>query len=247
VANARPRDASYTTYTGYLKNATYDSPYYGSVNVSDELSGKPGEPPKISVGSECSGFIANPDGHVVTAGHCVDDAEGKQAIINQAIDKALNMGMNPSEAPGMLNYGLKHWKVERQKADSAIDRLVQVVPTGIVNARPLKAEVTEPIVPFNKGDVALLKVDAPAGQPLPALEVASGSTPASGTPVTASGYPGTVTAINAQISQGMSGGPVVNAEGQVVGVVSWKHAPRRRRSTSCPTSATCAPSWPGTT
>ena len=99
--------------------------------------------------------------------------------------------------------------------------------------------------PFKQGDVALLRV---TGIAAPALPVAQAATQ-NGDSVVAAGYPGDVAAlvdsstpasyiegtvsgtqtvngtpftqISSQTSAGMSGGPVLNLAGQVVGTVSW--------------------------
>ena len=102
--------------------------------------------------------------------------------------------------------------------------------------------------PFEQGDVALLKADVTGTVPLPV----TASDPTSGTAVTSVGFPGSVqsvvdasrvrasfktgsvssqqisdqgvprTEINADLSGGMSGGPTVDALGNVVGVNSSK-------------------------
>jgi serine protease Do len=106
------------------------------------------------------------------------------------------------------------------------------------------AEVVD-VKPFTQGDVALLHT---TGVTAPMLSVAQ-ATPVTGDSVVAAGYPGSVaevvdasaqptfvegtvsgtktvngtpfTQISAELSAGMSGGPVLNMAGQVGGTVSW--------------------------
>lgn len=102
-----------TTYTGYLKGATFNSPTHGSIDVDHELSliaGDPGGPVSI----------ASPDGNVVSAGHCVDDQEGKELIKKQAIIELLGAGLNPAEAEPMFDHAIRDWTVEGRAQGSAL-------------------------------------------------------------------------------------------------------------------------------
>jgi hypothetical protein len=140
-------------------------------------------------------------------------------------------------------------KVESEDSGSPPIRTITVYPTfaggNVQNSEALQATVVD-MVSFNEGDVALLKVEPPGAWP--ALEVV-GEAPAAQTDILAAGYPGSVTnvtdfslepsfkdgkvsgtqevqgvpftQISAATTQGMSGGPTVDLDGRVVGVVSW--------------------------
>jgi hypothetical protein len=60
-----------TTYRGYVKDER-----------GRWLNG--GWP--VTATASCSGFFVNHDGHIVTAGHCVDKAEGRSALIQKALE-----------------------------------------------------------------------------------------------------------------------------------------------------------------
>lgn len=120
---------------------------------------------------------------------------------------------------------------------------------GDLNGTPYGARV-EGLVPWNDGagDTAILKVDAP--EALPALPLATEADISTGTDIVSVGYPASVGQVSdtslanpsfkegsissirttglypvyetsASLSGGMSGGPTVNLQGQVVGINSF--------------------------
>ena len=237
-----------TQWDGYLVSA----PFPGT-DILGMLS-PGGSAPEYKLTAVCTGFIANPSGYVVTAGHCVDDQSmrygGRGLIIEAAVaDLAKKANLTSAQAQTILNYGYSNWTVQGHDSGSPPDRVVGVFPTkaasGIPVTTPLQANVIN-VQPFNKGDVALLKVESTT--PMPALQVAP-TTPDTGTQVVALGYPGSVsetvdastdpsmkdgtisgdrtvngvpiTEISAATSPGMSGGPIVDLQGRVVGTDSW--------------------------
>ena len=210
------------------------------------------------VGYSCSGFVASPDGYIGTAGHCVDPTLDRSApIIDSFLMSQVEQGVFTAEqAAEIAPMAYEQWIVEGfdPGSDPALVNeageptgtatVVQTVSaSGIEVSAPMEAQVVE-LVPYLKGDVALLKVDA---TDMPALELAA-AMPETGETITAIGSPasvqdavdpgaepsyksGTVSSHQTQngapyiehsapSTQGMSGGPAVNGQGQVVGVNS---------------------------
>ncbi len=233
-----------TEWTGWLMNGP----------LAELLSPDGESAPSFTVTTTCSGWIANPDGYVVTAGHCVDNSTmaygGKGLIIQAGVYEAVNQGyLDSADAPALIQYGYANWKVEGKENGSPPDRVVGVYPTKAASGITVQNGIQANVVDFNsftEGDVALLKVETDT--PMPALAVAPATTPR-GSMVVAMGYPGSVmdsvdpsatssmkdgtisgtrtvagvpfTEISAATSAGMSGGPVVDSQGRVVGTVSW--------------------------
>ena len=217
------------TWEGYVEYPTAD----GGLVWSD----------KVTAQSSCTGWFASEQGHIVTAGHCVDPQRGRTNVLRTFLTEY--------EAMDLLPEATTYWKVEGETQGSDPVRSVAVVqPSGVDGAvidSPLTVQVVDHLS-FDDGDLALLKANSLA-EATPALAAAAESA-AIGEPVTAIGFPGTVgavvdgarirasfksgtvsssqvsdsgvarTEINADISPGMSGGPTVNADGEVIGVNS---------------------------
>jgi hypothetical protein len=198
----------------------------------------------VSVLSGCTGWFAAEDGHIVTAGHCVDPAEGRAAILQQFLVEN-NMQDRAAEA-------FTNWPVEGLEQGSEPARIVQVVQPPAVEGAVITDPITVQVVdyqPFADGDLALLKANG-LPEATPALPIAE-EPAAIGDPLTAIGFPDTVAAvtdatrirasfksgtvsssqvspdgvagteINAELSFGMSGGPTINDRGEVLGVNSF--------------------------
>jgi hypothetical protein len=194
----------------------------------------------------CSGFGVHPDGYLATVAHCVDpnDLTVRETFIRAAAEEsAANRPDIPLEK--WLEFGRSAWSIEGPAAGSSIVSEIRV--SGVVSAPPegMRARVVD-ARPTGQGDVALLKVDTTN---LPALELATGSAMAVGTPLLAAGYPEEsmgdfiepgaspsvheaavidtktdggqpVYQISAGLKEGMSGGPVVDHNGRVLGINS---------------------------
>lgn len=191
---------------------------------------------------QCTGWFASDDGHVATAGHCLEESD---EIEEYMLDNLLAENGIPREdfdARGVTWYP----EVENTRAEVS-------QPSGIEGAplsgdEPIVAEIVE-FQGFDDGDNALLKINKLKNTP--ALPVAEDQ-PEVREEVTAVGFPGEVQAISdttrqassyktgrvsshttsangapmiqidASLSLGMSGGPVLNEEGAVIGMSSFK-------------------------
>jgi serine protease Do len=197
----------------------------------------------------CTGFGVHPDGYVATAGHCVDTASDSaigarfiEAAAQEAVANTPGLALEDAIA-----YGLANWTVVGRTAGSPIEAqlVVEGAPTGSPDDAGLPARIVE-VRPFPDGDVALLKVEA---RNLPVLELSTASEIPVGTPLLSAGYPGNVGQllgpgvepsikdgevsgrqtvggsvvyeISAPMTNGMSGGPAIDMNGQVVGINSF--------------------------
>jgi S1-C subfamily serine protease len=205
-------------------------------------------------GTRCSGFVVNPAGYVVTAGHCVD--EGEQGARGTALEFAvrwlIDQGWARQRDFGFwLNEAHLSWGVEGKERGTPADRTVSVqrgvAAGGVKTGDAFPARVVE-YESIDDGDVALLKIEE---TDLPAIQIAGDADIAIGTDVLSVGYPGSSDAVtdasyeptfkdgqinskktreggllpvyemSAALSGGMSGGPTVDLDGNVVGVNSF--------------------------
>ncbi|MFD0200545.1 MULTISPECIES: S1 family peptidase [Saccharothrix] len=200
------------------------------------------------VKATCSGAVIRPDGHVATASHCVHTGPqgGAGALFDAAIEELAAAGRIVDRAKAKAQLA-EHAVAEGANPDRPVDRAIQVERMEATGDGPIRdiapATVVDLVAPTD-GDVAVLKVPR---DDLPSLEIRADQTPV-GTPILAIGYPGSAGAAvdpslepsnkNGQVSarrtqndrpfyefsaaatHGMSGGPLVDMEGRVVGVVS---------------------------
>jgi serine protease Do len=150
----------------------------------------------FDVSTSCTGFIVDPSGYIVTAGHCLDSSiEGLGGnLLRELIDAIVAEGViTPAQAqsPELAEYIVGHWQVEGQAANSPADVSVTVgqgiALSGEKDVKGNRARVIE-VNPPSKGDVALIKTEA---HDLPIVRLADDKDLDVGTSVLAVGYPGT--------------------------------------------------------
>jgi serine protease Do len=232
-----------TTYRGYV--------------VDTYLNEAVGGGREFEATSSCSGFFVNPDGYFVTAGHCVDSGDGKDAVLAQATQWSYENERETWPADWTLDdafaYAYDNFRVRsvddyrERKVDREVAAAYGVEVGGIPTGKALPARVLG-ANSFEKGDVALLKLEA---ENVPVLQLAPGAEPRIGSEIVSVGYPGDVDyvtdqtfdpsfkegtvssektldgglrkvfEVSAAIANGQSGGPTVDLRGRVIGVNSF--------------------------
>jgi V8-like Glu-specific endopeptidase len=200
---------------------------------------------------QCTGYVVNPDGYIATAGHCVDPGEVEDQFIQTAAQWALDHGYYASSSLTLQDVlGFDDYVVQNADKKKTPDRQVTaawgVSAGGVQTGKALPARVIK-FQKFDQGDGALLKVEASNLNALPLSDTA----PDIGTEIVSIGYPAnvdlvadqtfdpsykegsisskktvshgllTVYEISAAVSGGMSGGPTVNTNSQVIGFNSF--------------------------
>ncbi len=206
-----------------------------------------------TVAYSCTGFFAGTNGEIVTAGHCVDPAKGdlKESIAARLVIDNVEKENRESVYAEVLTWTLAGDSNNAPLASSRVVTVVQSRGIqGAVITEPTAAQVVD-FRPDQEGDLALLTVSN-LSTATPALAIAD-STPDPGIEVTAVGFPGSVsdlvdvnrirpsfkqghvsshqttdkgvpvTEIDAAVSGGMSGGPTLDQNGEVIGVNSFKN------------------------
>jgi len=179
--------------------------FYGYVN-----GGQP-----FTWGTRCSGFVVNPTGYVVTAGHCVDLTEegARGTALEFAVAWLVRQGwVRAADAGRTLNDAHMTWGVEGEErgSDAELQVFVQrgVAAGGLKTGDALPARVVD-YQPWSQGDVALLKVEA---EDLPVAVVAPSSAIDIGTDVLSVGYPGSTDQVTDQSYEPTYKDGQINAE-----------------------------------
>lgn len=209
---------------------------------------------KIQVAGQCSGFIVDPDGYVVTAGHCLDPELAAELAIELRAKELYRQNRSFFDKKDvtleeLIAYGKANWEVEGRGENSTPQPKVEVLVPGGENSDDPTSYTADVVDVDTTNDVGLLKIAATG---LPALELADEGDIAIGEQVFAVGFPGLRDAVtdpslrptfksgsisdteatrgggevpvyetSAPMGQGMSGGPTVNGDGEVVGVNSY--------------------------
>jgi serine protease Do len=196
---------------------------------------------------------ADGEATIATAGHCADRGEGRDALITSFLGQQVKQGLlTQSQANSRLGYAETNDRVLGNQVGTPIIQDIAVYEPAATSGLPTSTRLpatVEADEPFASGDVALLQVHTT--QPLPVLQIAT-QEPTAGDELTAVGYPSAVTNVtdatldpsfetghmtslqtrdglpviqfDAGLSPGMSGGPVVNTQGQVIGINSFRNS-----------------------
>ena len=201
--------------------------------------------------STCTGFVVNPNGYLVTAGHCVDEEQARLVMIQMAVEELIAQGRPEADRDALAQQGYASWRSEGESATSKADRTVTVfhaeAADGVPTGRDWVARVLD-VQGLDQGDTALLKVETTR---LPTVRLAPAEDVQIGTPVLSVGFPASTDAVtdlsldptfkdgkvsskktrnggllpvyemSAALSRGMSGGPTVDTTGKVIGLNSF--------------------------
>ena len=228
-------------WTGYV----YDS--YNKKYLKNDQS--------FSAKRQCSGFAVNPNGYIVTAGHCVirdDDIDEviKTEAANWAIENNYYDKGDSELEPEQL---IKDYRVLNEQGEDSLTPAVSVVwgviSGGVKTGEAYSAQVVESQY-FDGGDAALLRIDK---TDLQALDI-SKSPPDVGQRVVAAGdvnyralttdssFAPTISdgaiqsknpdgegrevyELSVDLKPGMNGGPAVGLDHRVVGLATYQWDP----------------------
>lgn len=195
--------------------------------------------------------MVNPDGYIATAGHCVDPTFVEDNFLQDAAQWAVDNGYFAASyltVKDVLNFGIFQVRNAdgKRRPDTKAEVAWGVSAGGVETGKALPARVLK-WQKFDQGDGAMLKVEA---TDLNALPISDQSVDV-GTSLVAVGYPAIVDVladqsfspsykegsisskktvsggllsvyeISAATTQGMSGGPAVDTNGNVIGFVSY--------------------------
>lgn len=152
-------------------------------------------------GTRCSGFVVNPTGYIVTAGHCVDTSKegARETALQFAVDWLIQNGWAYRRDFGYwLNEAHLAWGVEGTEKGTPPDLEVWVqrgvAAGGLKTGEAFPARVVD-YQPWSQGDVAILKIEE---ADLPSVLVAPSAEIDIGTPVLSIGYPGSTDMVTDQ-------------------------------------------------
>ncbi len=152
-------------------------------------------------GTRCSAFAVNPDGYLVTAGHCVDLGEegARSTALELAVQWLIDDGwIFQDDFDFWLNEAHLTWGVEGTERGSQPDfeMWVQrgVAAGGLRTGEALPARVVN-YQPWSQGDIAIVKVEQ---ADTPTVLLAPESEVTIGTDVLSIGYPGSSDAVTDQ-------------------------------------------------
>jgi hypothetical protein len=197
--------------------------------------------------TSCTGFVVGPQGHIVTAGHCVDPGiEGvAPSFFEDIIQRTPEAGVQQPTYTELAEHSV----VEGEAAGTPPDREIFVqrgaATSGLQTGEAFPARLVA-FNPLSEGDVALLKVEE---SNMSSVMLAPRDEIEIGMSIVSIGYPGSAESVSdatfeptnkdgkisakrtsggvpfyemsAAMTQGMSGGPVVDDAGRVVGLNSF--------------------------
>lgn len=120
----------------------------------------------------CTGWMAGENGEIITAGHCVGRDEGRGAVIESYLDD--------------------HDVADEAALDAEVDIRVMAGQPDVDGATItdwVTVRIAD-VMPAERGDLALLRIDGPAADPRPPALPIADDDPRPGDRITAIGFPG---------------------------------------------------------
>ncbi|GAA4813679.1 serine protease [Nocardioides caeni] len=232
----RAAEVAALTQPGVVQEEIWFGANVWSETLGDYISGEP-----TWVSYVCSGFVVSPDGWIATAGHCVsNDRQVADDIEQQLIEEWV-----ADDPTWDAEFLASDFSVFTEDVEREVYVTLPAAVTGSDVREDLLARVIDEQT-VEQGDAALLKIEADGLNGLALAE----ADPEIGQEITSVGYPaivedattddltptfqpGTISSEKTfdgeytpvyQLSQdlegGMSGGPVVNGDGEVIGLIS---------------------------
>ena len=204
----------------------------------------------VKIYGTCTGFVVDPVGLIATAAHCVDPDFRVFSRLRAKVISGWDLSSDEFDAM-VLTANNERWPIEAELEGEPVDRVVSVIqpqdPQRVIDSWTVVQVVDTQ--KFLDGDNALLRVSGMG--PMPPLAISKESPrvgqdvtcvgfpgsvrdvvdpnrvqqpsfktgTVSSVQMTPRGAP--TTEINADMSGGMSGGPTVDADGDVLGVNSY--------------------------
>ena len=126
----------------------------------------------FTVTSACTGFAVGDEGHIATAGHCVDPKEAEQGIVDASVEWGVDLPKGKATAEDFRAEGLNVETADPDSRKEGADRVSVTVAFGADEDQQHKARVLK-FRTASRGDTAILKIENDGCQPRSQIAVPS--------------------------------------------------------------------------